>query len=128
MFLTNLFQAFENDPNCPSSPKINVLTKSDAISSCASNFGFGLDLDVEFTEKLGFKPNSLDYKLYPTIVVDDKRRQFVAVLQDRDAPIDMGTPTCHHMAVKRLLRHSDLKGAYWNVGGSEINLLMSNIA
>ncbi len=42
----------------------------------------------------GITADSLDYRLYPTNVRDSTRQQFVAVLQDKSAPVDAGTPTC----------------------------------
>ncbi|KAK2590805.1 hypothetical protein QQS21_011510 [Conoideocrella luteorostrata] len=54
----------------------------------------GTDVKKQVAEKMGVKLESLDYRLYPTNIRDSKRHQFVAVLQDRDAPVDAGTPTC----------------------------------
>ncbi|KAJ3484691.1 hypothetical protein NLG97_g6995 [Lecanicillium saksenae] len=42
----------------------------------------------------GIKETSLDFRLYPTNVRNAERHQYVAVFQDRDAPVDAGTPTC----------------------------------
>ncbi|KAJ6783511.1 hypothetical protein PWT90_02042 [Aphanocladium album] len=42
----------------------------------------------------GIKESSLDFRLYPTNVRTAERHQYVAVFQDRDAPVDAGTPTC----------------------------------
>ncbi|OAQ96162.1 hypothetical protein LLEC1_02113 [Akanthomyces lecanii] len=42
----------------------------------------------------GIASSSLDYRLYPTNVRNSTRQQFVAVLQDKSAPVDAGTPTC----------------------------------
>lgn len=54
----------------------------------------GEDKKQNVAEALGIKVESLDFRLYPTNVRDDKRHQYVAVFQDRDAPVDAGTPTC----------------------------------
>lgn len=52
------------------------------------------DVRVETAKKLGIKVADLDFRIYPTNVQDKSKHQFVAVFQDRSAPIDMGTPTC----------------------------------
>lgn len=48
----------------------------------------------EVADAAGIDMGSLDYRLYPTNVQNSTRRQFVAVLQDKSAPVDAGTPTC----------------------------------
>lgn len=48
----------------------------------------------EVADAAGIDVGSLDYRLYPTNVQDSTCRQFVAVLQDKSAPVDAGTPTC----------------------------------
>ncbi|KAH6887495.1 beta-lactamase/transpeptidase-like protein [Thelonectria olida] len=53
-----------------------------------------VDLKSKTAEKLGIKAADLDFRLYPTNVQDESRHQFVAVFQDKTAPVDMGTPTC----------------------------------
>ncbi|KAJ4327411.1 hypothetical protein N0V84_002182 [Fusarium piperis] len=52
------------------------------------------DVKAEMAKKLGIKVADLDFRIYPTNVQDETKHQFVAVFQDRSAPIDMGTPTC----------------------------------
>ncbi|VUC30939.1 unnamed protein product [Clonostachys rosea] len=54
----------------------------------------GIDLRSEYAKALDIKETDLDFRLYPTNVQDKTRHQFVAVYQDKSAPIDMGTPTC----------------------------------
>ncbi|CAG9948697.1 unnamed protein product [Clonostachys rosea f. rosea IK726] len=54
----------------------------------------GVDLRKEYANILEIEEADLDFRLYPTNVQDKSRHQFVAVYQDRSAPIDMGTPTC----------------------------------
>ncbi|KAJ4186497.1 hypothetical protein NW767_008821 [Fusarium falciforme] len=53
-----------------------------------------VDAKAETAKKLGIKVADLDFRIYPTNVQDKSKHQFVAVFQDRSAPIDMGTPTC----------------------------------
>jgi hypothetical protein len=53
-----------------------------------------VDVKAETAKKLGIKVADLDFRIYPTNVQDKSNHQFVAVFQDRSAPIDMGTPTC----------------------------------
>lgn len=52
------------------------------------------DIRSGVATRLHIKPERLDFRLYPTKVQDGKRHQFVAVFQDKDAPVDAGTPTC----------------------------------
>ncbi|CAH0054544.1 unnamed protein product [Clonostachys solani] len=54
----------------------------------------GADLRKEYANILEIEEADLDFRLYPTNVQDKSRHQFVAVYQDKSAPIDMGTPTC----------------------------------
>ncbi|KAI0010462.1 beta-lactamase/transpeptidase-like protein [Xylariaceae sp. FL0662B] len=54
----------------------------------------GADLRAEAAAAKGIKLASLDFRLYPANVRTKTQHQFVAVLQDRDAPVDQGTPTC----------------------------------
>ncbi|OAQ78088.1 beta-lactamase family protein [Purpureocillium lilacinum] len=54
----------------------------------------GVDMMAVAARQLGIMPKDLDYRLYPTNVKDARHHQFVAVFQDRAAPVDMGTPTC----------------------------------
>ncbi|KAH8685127.1 beta-lactamase/transpeptidase-like protein [Ilyonectria robusta] len=53
-----------------------------------------VDLKAEVAKKLDVKLANLDFRIYPTNVQDTSKHQFVAVFQDKSAPIDMGTPTC----------------------------------
>ncbi|EEU35573.1 uncharacterized protein NECHADRAFT_52335 [Fusarium vanettenii 77-13-4] len=53
-----------------------------------------VDVKTETAKKLGIKVADLDFRIYPTNVQDKSKHQFVAVFQDRSAPIDKGTPTC----------------------------------
>jgi hypothetical protein len=56
------------------------------------------DLRAAYAELNGIPPASLDFRLYPTDLIDTtsggSRRTFRAVLQDIKAPIDAGTLTC----------------------------------
>ena len=54
----------------------------------------GRDLRAEVAAKLNIEGKNLDFRLYPTNVGTETKRQFVAVFQDISAPIDQGTPTC----------------------------------
>lgn len=54
----------------------------------------GVDMRAQVAEKLGIKLQDLDFRIYPSNVQDESKHQFVAVFQDKSAPVDMGTPTC----------------------------------
>lgn len=54
----------------------------------------GKDEKQYVADALGIKEGSLDFRLYPTNVRTVNRHQYVAVFQDKDAPVDAGTPTC----------------------------------
>ncbi|KAK7923723.1 beta-lactamase family protein [Apiospora marii] len=57
----------------------------------------GVDLRAEVAQRLGLKSVAdLDFRLYPTNAHEkgSLRHKFLAVFQDRSAPVDMGTPTC----------------------------------
>jgi len=54
----------------------------------------GTDLRVKTATAAGILLENLDFRVYPTNVVKGGLHQFVAVFQDRSAPVDMGTPTC----------------------------------
>lgn len=55
----------------------------------------GLDIRSEAAARAGIDDvKNLDMRLYPSNVVSGNLRQFVAVFQDRSAPVDMDTPTC----------------------------------
>lgn len=54
----------------------------------------GVNIKEQTAQKLGIQADDLDFRIYPTNVQDGSRHQFIAVFQDRSAPIDMGTPTC----------------------------------
>ncbi|KAF4982476.1 hypothetical protein FZEAL_1901 [Fusarium zealandicum] len=53
-----------------------------------------VDVKTEIAEKMSIKVSDLDFRVYPTNVQDKSKHQFVAVFQDKSAPIDKGTPTC----------------------------------
>ncbi|KAK7409300.1 hypothetical protein QQX98_008540 [Neonectria punicea] len=52
------------------------------------------DVKAEVAKKLDIKVADLDFRIYPTNVQDETKHQFIAVFQDRSAPVDKGTPTC----------------------------------
>ncbi|KAF6816878.1 beta-lactamase family protein [Colletotrichum plurivorum] len=54
----------------------------------------GVDLRAEVAAAASIKPEDLDFRLYPSNVATENQHQFVAVFQDKSAPVDMGTPTC----------------------------------
>ncbi|KAH8910589.1 beta-lactamase/transpeptidase-like protein [Coniochaeta sp. PMI_546] len=56
----------------------------------------GRDVRRDAAEGAGIGLGSLDFRVYPTNVWDKggKRHQFVGVVQDREALVDAGTPTC----------------------------------
>ncbi|PNP83992.1 hypothetical protein FNYG_02680 [Fusarium nygamai] len=54
----------------------------------------GVNIKKQIAKKLGVKADDLDFRIYPTNVQDKSRHQFIAVFQNKSAPIDMGTPTC----------------------------------
>ncbi|KAF7541167.1 hypothetical protein G7054_g832 [Neopestalotiopsis clavispora] len=54
----------------------------------------GTDIRNEVAARAGFEVQSLDMRLYSSNLVSGIMRQFIAVFQDRSAPVDMGTPTC----------------------------------
>ncbi|KAF5547059.1 hypothetical protein FPHYL_10351 [Fusarium phyllophilum] len=54
----------------------------------------GVNIKKQTAQKLGIHADDLDFRIYPTNVQDGSRHQFIAVFQDKSAPIDMGTPTC----------------------------------
>ncbi|WQF82683.1 Putative beta-lactamase/transpeptidase [Colletotrichum destructivum] len=53
-----------------------------------------VDLRAEIAAAAGVGLEDLDFRLYPSNVATETRHQFVAVFQDKGAPVDMGTPTC----------------------------------
>ncbi|KAH0429791.1 beta-lactamase family protein [Colletotrichum camelliae] len=53
-----------------------------------------VDLRKEIAASAGIKLENLDFRLYPSNVMTETQHQFVAVFQDKSAPVDMGTPTC----------------------------------
>jgi hypothetical protein len=53
-----------------------------------------VNIKEQTAQKLGIQADDLDFRIYPTNVQDGNCHQFIAVFQDRSAPIDMGTPTC----------------------------------
>ncbi|KAF5023545.1 hypothetical protein F66182_4412 [Fusarium sp. NRRL 66182] len=54
----------------------------------------GMNIKDQTAKRLGIQAQGLDFRVYPTNVQDEYRHQFVAVFQDKSAPVDMGTPTC----------------------------------
>ncbi|KAJ9157006.1 Beta-lactamase/transpeptidase-like protein [Coniochaeta hoffmannii] len=56
----------------------------------------GRDVRAEVAKDAGIEIGNLDYRVYPTNIWDvgAKRHQFVGVVQDKDALVDAGTPTC----------------------------------
>ena len=54
----------------------------------------GVDVLAQVARAMGIETADLDFRLYPTNVASSSSRQFVAVFQNRAAPVDMGTPTC----------------------------------
>ncbi|KAH8660159.1 beta-lactamase/transpeptidase-like protein [Xylariales sp. PMI_506] len=54
----------------------------------------GTDLREAVASAAGIELDNLDFKLYPSNVHNGNKHQFVAVFQDRNAPVDAGTPTC----------------------------------
>ncbi|KAK6223854.1 beta-lactamase family protein [Colletotrichum tabaci] len=53
-----------------------------------------VDLRADIAAAAGVGLEDLDFRLYPSNVATETRHQFVAVFQDKGAPVDMGTPTC----------------------------------
>ena len=54
----------------------------------------GVDLKKQTAKAAGIVLEDLDFRVYPTNVAKGALRQFVAVFQDKSAPVDQGTPTC----------------------------------
>lgn len=57
----------------------------------------GVDVRARVADEAGIgSAADLDFRVYPSNVgaAGGRKRQFVAVYQDRGAPVDMGTPTC----------------------------------
>ncbi|KAK8083968.1 hypothetical protein PG996_002749 [Apiospora saccharicola] len=56
----------------------------------------GVDVRAEAARQMGLGSTAdVDFRLYPSNVREGAlKHQFVAVFQDRSAPVDMGTPTC----------------------------------
>ncbi|KAK1756535.1 beta-lactamase/transpeptidase-like protein [Echria macrotheca] len=53
----------------------------------------GKDVRAEMANQAGIETKNLDFRVYPAIEAAGKY-QFVAVYQDKNAPVDAGTPTC----------------------------------
>ncbi|KXH34634.1 hypothetical protein CNYM01_03888 [Colletotrichum nymphaeae SA-01] len=53
-----------------------------------------IDLRAQIAKAAGIKLEDLDFRLYPSNIGSKTQHQFVAVFQDKSAPVDMGTPTC----------------------------------
>lgn len=62
-----------------------------AITSLSVN---GSDWLSRIAQKSGIDVSNLDFRLYPTGLEDRYKRAFRAVIQDMDALVDAGTPTC----------------------------------
>ncbi|KAJ9149231.1 Beta-lactamase [Pleurostoma richardsiae] len=54
----------------------------------------GVDLRKQVADVAGIELEDLDFRVYPTNVIKGTMHQFVAVFQDKSAPVDMDTPTC----------------------------------
>ncbi|KAH7148999.1 beta-lactamase/transpeptidase-like protein [Dactylonectria estremocensis] len=52
------------------------------------------DVKAQTAKKLNIDVADLDFRTYPTNVQDNSQHQFVVIIQDKSALIDMGTPTC----------------------------------
>ncbi|WYZ39581.1 hypothetical protein EsH8_III_001495 [Colletotrichum jinshuiense] len=53
-----------------------------------------IDVRAEIANAAGIKAEDIDLRLYPSNVATETQHQFVAVIQDKSAPVDMDTPTC----------------------------------
>ncbi|GJC84742.1 beta-lactamase-like protein sdnR [Colletotrichum liriopes] len=68
---------------------------SDGPGLLVSNLTKGeVDLRAEIAAAAGIMLKDFDFRLYPSNVATETQHQFVAVFQDKSAPVDMGTPTC----------------------------------
>lgn len=65
-----------------------------AVMKLTSGMNGDRDILREVAVAAGIDSRSLDFRLYPTNVKNSTHHQFVAVIQDKDAPVDAGTPTC----------------------------------
>lgn len=55
----------------------------------------GIDWLAQIAQRAAINPASdLDFRLYPTDLETGSKRAFRAVVQDKDALVDAGTPTC----------------------------------
>lgn len=55
----------------------------------------GTDWLAEIAHRANISPSTdLDFRLYPTDLKEGNQRAFRAVIQDMDALVDAGTPTC----------------------------------
>ncbi|KAM0263180.1 hypothetical protein ACHAQJ_001335 [Trichoderma viride] len=52
------------------------------------------DVKTNIADSLNIAAKSLDFRIYPSSVQDEKQHQFVSIFQDKDASEDAGTPTC----------------------------------
>ncbi|CAK7228514.1 hypothetical protein SBRCBS47491_006930 [Sporothrix bragantina] len=54
----------------------------------------GVDLRNQTAAAAGIALENLDYRIYPSNVVQEAQHLFLAVFQDKTAPVDADTPTC----------------------------------
>jgi hypothetical protein len=77
-----------------------LLIKVDGLSGLSLTNWTSASKDVRaaFAELNSIPPATLDFRLYPTNIIDKtaqgSRKAFRAVFQDVAAPVDAGTPTC----------------------------------
>ncbi|CAK7242066.1 MAG: hypothetical protein STHCBS139747_003543 [Sporothrix thermara] len=72
------------------------------IQSADDNYGLvvtnlvmgGVDLRNQTAVAAGIAIENLDYRIYPSNVIEGTQHLFFAVFQDKTAPADAGTPTC----------------------------------
>lgn len=71
----------------------NSTTQGLAVASLTTGHE-ARDIRSEAAARAGIELENVDFRLYPTNVRRSTQHQFVAVLQDKAAPVDAGTPTC----------------------------------
>lgn len=97
---TAMQQAILNYAGRYTAGDVQLLIKVDGSSGLSlTNWTIGSqDIRAAFAELNSIPPATLDFRLYPTNLVNDApyggKRAFRAVLQDKAAPADAGTPTC----------------------------------